>query len=135
MKLNCAGRLIEELSIHFNLLVTEYPKSCYEKYTNLQEFKDCLTEMGLVVRSSESGYAASFWFSELFKYNVIMVIAYNSINGDNSKHICRVEAMRKDNSVKLTDHEDFLPLSAFETICTTFISNKSFDNVVEFIKQ
>jgi ACT domain-containing protein len=133
MKLNCAGRMVEELHLRFETKVPVYPESFYEKRNTLREMWDLLKEIGLEISTTPKGKNASFWFKDLFKNNIVMLISYCNYKGDKVQHVSRVEYMTKNNLLKLHDKEELVNQDDFEIIITTFVSNKSMDNIIEYI--
>jgi hypothetical protein len=87
--------------------------------------------MGLMV-TYDNTKSISFYFKDLKKHNITMLISYNSINGDSSKHVEIVEGMDKDNRVKLPHIERYISQDEFGERVFTFVSDRNITGIVDF---
>jgi hypothetical protein len=128
--INCAGAVIKKISEKFGIEVP-MPDFVYQRYCTLKQLQDFLSSMGLVVLFSGCGQSFSFHFKDLSKHNIVMLISYEGINGDDSKHVEIVQAMDKDNRIKLPHINRWLELGDFDVVCFTFVSDKDMTGIID----
>lgn len=130
--MNCAGIAILTIAKKFKIKIDAMPSFVYDEFCNLQHLRDYLEQIGLFVGFADNGGSAEFVFSELEKHDIFLLIAYNGIRGDKSKHIEIVTQMDKSNRIKLPHIDEWLEQSDFDIKLYTFVSNREFSNVVRF---
>jgi hypothetical protein len=129
--INCAGVIIEKMSKRYGVKIGVMPNFAYQKYCTTGELRDYLKSMGLIVTYDDTK-SMSFYFKDLQKHNITMLISYNSINRDSSKHVEIVQDMDKDNRVKLPHIERYISQDEFGESVFTFVSDRDITGIVDF---
>jgi hypothetical protein len=119
------------MSKRYGVKIGVMPNFAYQKYCTTDELRDHLKSMGLIV-TYDNTKSISFYFKDLKKHNITMLISYNSINGDSSKHVEIVEGMDKDNRVKLPHIERYISQDEFGERVFTFVSDRNITGIVDF---
>ena len=127
--INCSGKLILALSKRFSLDL-KLPWFVYPKYATQVDLERYLKKCGLHVLSSGSN-TLSFDFHELKDNNAELILCYEGINKDNSKHVCIVDDMNDSNDIKLPHIDRYIKQEEFSKRLLMIVSKEDISELVD----